>query len=77
MLASTSETAVGAILALGGVALIIWGITGSDVTIRDFGLPRAPKTGEAGGITRKLRMKLALAFGVALVAAGVALALRA
>jgi hypothetical protein len=72
---SASGAAVGAILALGGVVLIAWGITGAVVKIRGFNLDPPPATADAGGITRKTRMKLALAFGIALVIAGVALAL--
>jgi hypothetical protein len=49
-LASASGAAVGAILALGGVALLVWAITGSDVEVFRFGkLLRPPRTADAGG----------------------------
>ena len=76
LLASTQGAAVGVILALGGVALIVWGITGSDIEIKRFGrLGAPPRTDQGGGITRKFRMTLALVFGVLLIIAGVVLAL--
>jgi uncharacterized membrane protein YphA (DoxX/SURF4 family) len=73
VIASDGTISVGSLLALSGLALIAWGITGNDVTFRDLGLKRPLSTAESGGITRKLRMVLALSFGIVLVLGGVAL----
>lgn len=71
---SASLAAVAGILVLGGVVLIAWGITGAVVKMRGFNLDPPATTADSGGITRKTRMKLALAFGIALLIAGVVLA---
>jgi hypothetical protein len=66
--------AVGGIFALAGVALILWGITGRRVTVRDIGLHTAPEGGP-GQLTPRQRAVLAMVFGVLLVGAGATLVL--
>lgn len=72
--ASTAAGAVAGVLVLGGVLLLLWGITGRRVKFRDTGLRSAPPD-EPGQITRNQRTMLALGFGVILIVAAIVLVL--